>query len=797
MSGRPLVRAARTVLARLGRAPRAPSRRGVVALLLVLVAVATLTGGLLRVRVDTGTESFLPGDDPALHALRQQARDFGGDPVVVLVRYREPRRFLRDGADTLALLRLEGALAQLPDVASVYGPATVLNQFAAAAQDFLLRIAALRDGTREAAEAAARQAGRPDAAAAAAGQAAVDEVNLRYGPLLVRGMTAGLPTLKNPQFGRTVVFGPDGLARPDWRFVVPTPDTVVVLVRPRESMDQAQTEQLLTAIRDTVDAAALDPSSVTVSGVPTVTAELAGEVTDEMPLIAALVLVAVLTRFLVVPTARGRLHRLRPLIASVLGSAATLALAGWSGRPLSLGAVVLLPLLLGVGSSFPLYLAAVPNRRRIVVMSVASAAAFLALAVSPLPFVRDLGLALAAGVLLSVAAAVVLDRYWPPGALITGPAGPVATAPGRPRPPATPLLAAALAVATGLAVGGWAALPRLDVASNPVELARGLPALADAQVVESVIRASGEISVRLSGPDVLAPAALGWFQQARTTLDQTFADRLQPVVGVPTYFGFLGSGATAEQIDSALDLVPYYLRSSVVRPDRAAGLLVYGVRLQDLRAQERLLDEVRAALPPPPPGYTAELVGLPVAAVSGYRQLLADRYPANLAGIVAAGLVLAVGLRRRWDAARAVAAALLATGWALAAAWVLELRLTPLTMALGCLVSVTGCEFVVLLAEARRAARSWLWPSVAVACATSVLGYLALVPSGLWLVREFGLVSATAVVLSYLAARLVLWAFPPAPAGAEGTGPAVVTTPPARSTASGPPGPGRAHPGAG
>lgn len=146
--------------------------------------------------------------------------------------------------------------------------------------------------------------------------------------------------------------------------------------------------------------------------------------------------------------------------------------------------------------------------------------------------------------------------------------------------------------------------------------------------------------------------------------------------------------------------------------------------------------------------------------------MLSDRYLANLGGIVAAGAVLALFLRRRWDAARAVFAALLATGWGLGAVWLLDLRLTPLTMALGSLVSVTACEFVVLLAEARRAAQAWLWSSVVVACLTSVLGYLALVASRLWMVREFGLVLSVAVVLSYLAARLVIWQIPPAGPGA-------------------------------
>jgi len=57
-------------------------------------------------------------------------------------------------------------------------------------------------------------------------------------------------------------------------------------------------------------------------------------------------------------------------------------------------------------------------------------------------------------------------------------------------------------------------------------------------------------------------------------------------------------------------------------------VLVYGVRLQDLGASCACGD-VRADLPPPPPGYRTDVVGLPVAAASGYQLLLDDRYPAN------------------------------------------------------------------------------------------------------------------------------------------------------------------------
>jgi hypothetical protein len=499
-------------------------------------------------------------------------------------------------------------------------------------------------------------------------------------------------------------------------------------------------------------------------------AELAEEVATEGPLIGALVAMVVLLRFLLVPARGRRWQRLRPLAATVLGSAATLAVFGWGGYPLSFAAVVLLPLLFGVGSSFPLYLTMVANRRRVVVMSLASAVSFLALGLSPLPFVQDLGVTLAVGVVLTVAVAMALNTRWPPppadppakssdacsiGGLST--LEPVSVWRGR----AGLVRGGAVVAAVAVALVGWAALPRIAVSANPVDLARGLPAVTDAEHVESTLGASGEINVRLSGPDALSLAALRWADTAQQVLAERFGGQLRPVVGVPTVFGFLGPDATAEQINAAAELMPSYLRSAIVRPDRQVSLLVYGVKLQDLGAQQRMLEQMREALPSPPPGFRVDTVGLPVAAARGYQLMLADRYLANLAGIAVAGLLLALGLRRRWDAARAVGAALLATGWGLGAIWALGMALSPLTLGLGCLVNVTGCEFVVLLTEARRRAQAWLWRSVGLACLTSMLGYLALASSRLVLVREFGLVLGVVVVLSYLAAELVTWLVPP------------------------------------
>lgn len=732
--------------------PAGRGRRGRLVTALVLLAlVGGVLGGLVQVRIDTGTESFLPAGDPAYEQLEDKARSFGGDPVVVLLESRMPRQLLTDQDQLMRLLGLEGTLARLPDTAAVYGPATILNQTAASIQNFLAQISGQRDGLRKVAEEKARREGLSGDAVTKAGRDAVADFDARYGALLVKGLPAGLPTLRNPQFVTSVVFDEGGTPRPQWRYVLPDERTAAVLVRPREGLDQAAAGRLSDEVRAAVDRAGLN-AKVTVTGVPVVTAGLSERAQQEMPVLGALAVVAVGAVFLLLPWTRGRTARLRPLGAAVAGTALTLAVFGWLDHPLSLGVVAFLPILMGIGSDYPYYLAQPGHRRRILVAAAAGAVAFASLALSPLPFVRELGVALALGIVLTVGVALAARRFlWPE-------AVDVAEEPDAdPGPRARPWVrVAALVAAAGIAGAGWAALPGMGIEARPDQLARGLPELDQARHAEDVLGSSGELSVVLRGGNVLTPEALAWTRKAQDTLVREHGDELHPIVTLADLTRFLGKEPTADQISAAMRLLPSYLSSAVVRPDGATALMTFGVELRDLERQRALLAAIREDLPSPPAGLEADVVGLPVAAVRGLDLVSGGRSLINVVGILLAAAVLAVGLRRGGEVLRAVATVLLATGWVLALAWLVLGTLNPLTVAIGSLTTATGCEFAVMLAnKGRRAVRT-----VGTAALAATVGYAALALSGLALLREFGLLLAASVALSFVAAVLLRAVWP-------------------------------------
>lgn len=747
------------------------ARRRILAAAVIVVLAAIAVGGLLQLRVDTSMRSFLPAGDVTYEALEDKAKSFGGDPVVVLVESKNPRELLVEPEQLMRLLRLEGRLAKLPDVAGVYGPATMLNQTAASVQNVLAQISGHRDALRKAEEQKAKAGGASEDDARAAGRKAVAAFDQRYGELLVRGLPAGLPTLRNPRFVASVLFTQQGQPRDQWRTVLPNANTVAVLVRPREGLDQEAAGTLTNAVRRAVNDAALRARKVTVTGVPVVTARLSERAQQEMPVLGAVAVAAVGDVFLLVPWSRRRRARLRPLAAALLGTALTAAAFGWLGHPLSLGVVAFLPILMGIGSDFPYYLARPGGRRRVVVAATAAAAAFASLALSPLPFVRELGLALAVGIVLTVALALVFARLFGPPAATPEP-------PGGRTTPVWPLRrrVTVAVVAAGVAAVGWGALPQLGIEARPDQLARGLPELEQARHAEEVLGSSGELSIVLHGKNVTSPEALAWTRKAQQTLVQRHGDELHPLLTLADLLRFLGPEPTAEQISAAMKLLPRYLTTAVVRSDRSSALLSFGVELRDIEQQRDLLGDIRAALPPPPRGYRAELVGIPVSAVRGLDLVSDSRAWVNLAGIAAAGLVLAFGLRRRSDALRAVLTVLLATGWVLAAVWALTGALNPLTVAIGSLTTATGCEFAVMLA-ARPARRRWIWRGVGTAALAGTVGYAVLGLYDLAMLRDFGFTLAAGVALSFLAALLVTRLWPvrrpsPAPVRADAAPPA-------------------------
>ncbi|HET9692463.1 MAG TPA: hypothetical protein VFP61_15030 [Acidimicrobiales bacterium] len=728
---------------------------------LVALGLAVVTAlGLARVQVDTTVASLLPAGDPTVVALGREQLAFGGDPIAVLLQSRQAAQLL-SGAPLRQEIALEARLAHLPGAAVVYGPGTTLNEVDRSLQQVLLDIAAERDALVARQVAAAKATGPGAAAAQQAAAAALRTFDDRYTGLLGSALRTGLPTVANGTLGPRLFLAAGGGGRPAFRWLVPDATHVAILVRPEPGLDQAATLALVRGAQRAVAASGLPLRSAIVSGYPVIIAALGHEVTSELPLLGGLSLAVVAAGFLLTRRHRPLWERLVALGTGAAAGAVTLAGFGWAGVHLSLGLLAFLPIILGVGTDYPIYALRQGRPRLIVATAAASAASLAVLAASPLPYVRDLGIGLASGLLASALLGVGVARLLGPTRTAEAPeAAPVAAAGsarlaravlgGRRRAVATAVAAAALAVA------GWVALGGLPLDSDPERLATGLPALQQGIQAQDVLGAAGELDVVVHAPDVLTPQLVSWYGRAQDAVVEAHGDQLRPIVSPASLLSWLGPDATAAQIDAADSLLPPYLTGAAIGSGRSEAVLSFGVRLGSFGADAALVHDIRAELPPLPPGATASISGLPAVAARSYELLAGGRVLPNLAGIGVFALALALALPRRRDAWKAALAAALAVGWGFGVLRLTGTPLSPLTVTLGSLTSAVGGEFAVM-AAARVAGRTPRpWAAVVAAAATSIAGFAALAVSRLAVLRQFGVVLAGSVALALLAAWLVV-----------------------------------------
>jgi predicted RND superfamily exporter protein len=746
-----------------GRRPRV-GRRGLSALA-VLLLVALVAGGLAQLRFDTGVATFLGSGDPARQAYALDEAKFGSDPITVVLRHTDGKPFLTT-ALVPTLVRLEGELSQQAGVRVVYGAGTTLNQIAASAQNILSDITFKRLHVATQAEQEARSAGKSDAQVAAAKTAAVQQFDLRYGVLLTQALPAGLPTLSNQQFISAVAF--DGTEpRPTIHFVAPDNHTVVVVIRPVAGLDQRHTDRLVRSIRHLVSQANLGRTQVTISGSPVVLAALVDQSRREVPLLSVLSFAVVAALLWLgsrsLPGRRRWLAVVVPLAAAGLAVLADLAVLGWLHRPASLVMVAVLPALIGIGSDVPIYLDRFGLTRRVVVTGLASTAGFAVAGLSPIPFISELGWLLAVGVVVAgivaqlLRTALAVDR-------LPRPQPAAAPRAARSRVGLARLTLAALLVVAAL---GWALLPTIRVHAEISGLAAGLPAEADARQAQDILGVNGELDILLVGR-ATTPQALAWSSEVTKAVMASHTDELQPVLSPGALLAFLGDSPTQQQVDSALALLPDYLSGAVISADGTTASLSFGVAPGDLATQRALVQSISRSLPAPPDGTHAEVTGVPAAGARELTLLDGSRYTSNLLGACAPSVVLLLllGWRRRGDAARALLAALIATGLSLLGLAVAGASLTPLTLALGSLTAAVGCEFTVMLRHSGTVSRM----GVLLAGSTSIAGYLVLLGSRLSVMVNFAVVLALAVAWAGLAAVVVAWALPDRRTGAAAPG---------------------------
>jgi predicted RND superfamily exporter protein len=347
-----------------------------------------------------------------------------------------------------------------------------------------------------------------------------------------------------------------------------------------------------------------------------------------------------------------------------------------------------------------------------------------------------------------------------------------------------------------LAIAGWAAGTRIPVISDIRQLVpRNLPAVQDVDQLEQTTGISGLTYVTVTAPDLTSPAVISWMHdfEQRVLARHGFSGsepscrspqtQLCPEISLPDFL-YGGGQATPSQarIRADLRLLPTYVAQAMVNVNPATGkpgntgVITFGIKVMPFDQQKQLIDDIRTQINPPgtkadpPPGVTAQVVGLPVLAADANSSLSGSRYLVTIVGIIAVAIVLLAVYRSASRALVPLIPIVFATGWSSLVLWITGVPLNPMSATLGALVIAIATEFSVLLSaryheerrqggslgEALRRAYSRTGAAVMASGVTAIAGFAVLVFTDIRMLRDFGLVTVFDLGVALLGVLLVL-----------------------------------------
>lgn len=498
--------------------------------------------------------------------------------------------------------------------------------------------------------------------------------------------------------------------------------------------------------------------------------------------------------------------RLLSLLVVVIAMIWIFGLLGFIGFELSLVTIAALPILIGMGIDFALQ---VHNRVEeellvdhsadpfgvtarwlgppLVVAVIAAVIAFVSMQISAVPMVRDFGVMLAIGIVILLAAGMVVtiaalgrrERRRP-----STPEAPKRSATewavvrlgSLPQAVVIPLIALAVA----LFAFGIVAEDAFEIESDPQRwVDQDSQVIEDLGVLADETGSTSELGIYILADDVLAQPVVDFATELAVAELAGNDGRLLTASSIytTTYFLMDVAGAepqlpVADDVAAVLSVAPTDIARSVVADDNAAANLIFRVgegSLEDLKVTLDGIESTLVTTIEPPEGARATPSGLAVVGVGLLENVSANRALLTYVAMAAVALWLLVRYRSPVRMLVAIVPVTMAVGTSSLIVAAAGFKLSPLTTISGPLVIATCTEFAsLILARYLEERDRGLSPEAASAQAgartgkafvtsalTTVGGFAVLMFSALPLLRDFGAIVALNVAVALLAALVV------------------------------------------
>jgi hydrophobe/amphiphile efflux-3 (HAE3) family protein len=556
------------------------------------------------------------------------------------------------------------------------------------------------------------------------------------------------------------------------------------------------------AAADTVEAAAdkleFDNASIVTTGAPVLLKNINDYLTGGMLSLGAIAIAVMALILLILFSVR---WRLLALFVVVIGVVWAFGIVGYLGIPLTIVTIAGLPVMLGIGIDYAIQMHARVEEEVVVdradhpiqetsrnlgpallVVTFDAIFAFAALYFAKVPMLRQFGLLLAVGVATICVNSIVgplailgIREYTSPTKRKDFRAGPlgrlVVWLGGLSAGTAVWLAAGSLVIfAAGIVVED-----KLVIQTDPIQwVNQESQVVKDLDVLDRETGSSSELGVYVQAKRDFSDETVAFVDDfTRSQIEQypetllTASSIVEVVSDLSEVDGAPHVTPTGEEVQAAYDAAPEAVKTSTGAP--GALNIVFRTGPGGLDSRAEVVREIRRTVEPPA-GIRATPSGLAVVGVGLLDNLEANRILLTYLAILFVFLFLTVRLRSVARALLSLVPVLIAVGAASLFAYLLDLKLSPMTAVGGPLVVAACTEFTSLIllrfVEERRrgftpraaieVTASRTGRAFFVSALAAVAGVAVIATSSLPLLRDFGLVVGLNVAVALLSALVVL-----------------------------------------
>ncbi len=761
-------------------------------LLIVVLLSGAAVPGINMLDSETGFDALVSPSSEIAQGNSRYEEQFGGEPIAVLLEGQLEDIF--SGYNLTILYEFEQEFSNDERYRSILSPITLLqtaikeaNQARQAIQE---QIALAQETAATEAREAAAAMGLSEAQQEQAAQQARAEVLQEFQPQIEQMQLVGEPSLDNPLFIDTVLYDSEGAVSQVMQPFIPDDEHVLILVTPQGNMDDKEALQAAKDIEDFFSAHPLAKVDTTVIADTKLIDAISSSMGNNMMILLVMALAVMVLILVLMFRVRWRLLSLLMVGISALW---TFGLIGYCSIPLTMATMAVLPILIGLGIDYSIqfhnrYQEEVTRSKSVgeaIITSLsrmfpavgiallATIIGFITLYISEVPMIRDFGIVLAVGIVLSYLVGLFLlysiiylaDKKAPIARLRKA----SSEASGRIERILLRLGKLAInhtlwifIVAVIFAVAGGVVDHWLPKNTDYEELMpQNIAELREMRELREILGSGGEIRFMIEADDVASPAVLGWlkeYQDEALALHPELISVNSPAVLVSEAAG--GVIPAKQQIEEILDSTPPLYLGQILSTDRTMASASFSIEYISLEETHGLLQLMQSEAQPPP-GVQISPVGSLALGASTMDAVVGTRFTMNLICLGAVFIALLLVYRRFSSAIFVIIPVGAVIAWSSLDMYLIGIPLNPLTAVLGVIIIGICTEFMVLLMgryeeekkqglppqEAMVTAISKIGRAIVTTALTTLGGFGVLIASNFVMIRDFGIATVLGVFL--------------------------------------------------